>query len=144
MGYHLDPLFSVNYSLSDIINAVGPDLLHQVSKFFMDYLLKQWIFPLVKLHWKSKKGINTTIMDIKTEIDSRFAMMPAYPGLRQFANSIFTQNHHWTIHEYKAMMKVVLGVFIGLCPPEGIQLICEYLHIHRLSHYPIHSETSLG
>jgi hypothetical protein len=42
------------------------------------------------------------------------------------------------------MMKVAVGILEGICPPEGIALLLEYLHIHRLSHYAIHTDESLG
>ena len=41
------------------------------------------------------------------------------------------------------MMKTIVGTLIGLCPPEGIFFIQEYLHIHHLSHYNIHTDESL-
>jgi len=41
------------------------------------------------------------------------------------------------------MMKITVGCLAGVCPPEGIRLIREYLHIHRLSHYAAHTSTSL-
>jgi len=49
-GYHMDGPFSRNYWIGGIQDALGPDLLHQVSKCFMDYLLQKWIFPLIDIH----------------------------------------------------------------------------------------------
>jgi len=141
LGYHQDAPFSVNYPLGGILDAVGPDLLHQVSKCFMDYLLSVWILPLMLKFWAKKK---ISAKDLEIEIDSRFALIPGYPNLRRFANGIFTDNHHWTVHEYKAMMKVILATLVGICPPEGLAFVREYLHIHRLSHYPIHSDKTLN
>ena len=139
LGYHEDTPFSVNYPLGGILNAVGPDLLHQVSKCFMDYLLTVWILPLMQKYWAKRK-----ISAKNLEIEIRFALIPGYPNLRRFANGIFTDNHHWTVHEYKAMMKVIMGTLVGICPPEGLMLVREYLHIHRLSHYAVHSDKTLG
>ena len=140
-GYHMDGPFSRNYWIGGIQDALGPDLLHQVSKCFMDYLLQKWIFPLIDIHWEKRKVSKGAV---KTEIDSRFAMIPGYPNLRRFARGVFTSTHHWTVHEYKAMMKVAVGILEGVCPPEGLALMIEYLHIHRLSHYAVHTEESLG
>ena len=86
----------------------------------------------------------TSAKNLEIKIDSRFALIPGYPNLRRFANGIFTDNHHWTVHEYKAMMKVIMGTLVGICPPEGLMLVREYLHIHRLSHYVVHSDKNLG
>ena len=77
------------------------------------------------------------------ELDSRFALMPGYFNLRRFQDGILSQNHHWAVYEYKAMMQVIVGAMVGLCPPEGIAVLREYLHIHSLAHYSVHMEKSL-
>ena len=41
------------------------------------------------------------------------------------------------------MMQVILGALHSLCPPEGIALLREYLYIHRLSQYLVHTGKSL-
>jgi hypothetical protein len=46
--------------------------------------------------------------------------------------------------EYKDIMRVTPAVLHGICPPEGMELLREYLHIHRLSHYTVHTEASLN
>ena len=139
MGYHPELPFSYDYPIGGILNSVGPDLLHQISKCFHDYIIEKFIYPLIEKY----HGNNANMADLRKEFDSRFALMPGYPNLRRFVNGILTENHHWTVHEYKAMMKVIVGVLAGICPPEGIQLVKEYLHIHRLSHYHVHTEKSL-
>ena len=40
-SYHPSDTFSVNYPFGGILDALGPDLLHQISKCFMDYMMKQ-------------------------------------------------------------------------------------------------------
>jgi hypothetical protein len=40
-----------------------------------------------------------------------------------------------TCHEMKNMMRQTIGCLVGLCPPEGISFVRDYLHIHRLSHW---------
>src|ERR1700737_4684430 len=47
------------------------------------------------------------------------------------------------MHEYKAIMSVILGVLSGVCPNDAIDLVREYLHIFRLSHYTAHTDASL-
>jgi hypothetical protein len=37
-GYHFQAPFSSSYPYGGILDAVGPDLLHQLTKCFMDYL----------------------------------------------------------------------------------------------------------
>ena len=46
--------------------------------------------------------------------------------------------------EYKDIMRVTPAVLHGICPPDGMELLREYLHIHRLSHYTAHTEASLN
>jgi len=41
------------------------------------------------------------------------------------------------------MMKVIVGCLVGLCPVDGIDLMREYLHIHRLAYYSVHTEDSI-
>jgi len=40
-------------------------------------------------------------------------------------------------------MKITVSILAGVCPPEGIRLIREYLHIYWLSRYAVHISTSL-
>ena len=139
-GYHPEFPFSHRYRFGGILDAVGPDLLHQISKCFMDYLFRRWIHPLMYIAAAKK---DCTKAQIDTELDSRFALMPLYPDLRRFRNGILTEDHGWTVHEYKNMMKVIVGALVGICPPEGIALVREYLHIHCLTRYNTHTEESL-
>src|SRR2546423_1118136 len=83
------------------------------------------------------------LKEIEMEVDCQFVLVSGYPNLHRFANGVFTENYHWTVHEYKAMRKVTVGMLAGLCPSEGIRLIREYLHIHHLSHYPAYMHTLL-
>jgi hypothetical protein len=141
LGYHPTQPFSASYPCSGIINAIGPDLLHQVSKCFKDYILDKWIVPLVVWNGErqgQKKGI------VLWELDRRFITMAGYQNMRRFSNGVFTQNHHWTVHEHKQMMKVILGVLQGICPMDGIDLVREYIHIHQLCHYAAHTERTMG
>ena len=69
--------------------------------------------------------------------------MPGYLNLWRFSHGILSQKHPWAVYEFKAMMKVMVGVLTGICPPEGLALLQEYFHIHCLSHYSVHSNESL-
>lgn len=139
-SYHPGDTFSARYPFGGILDALGPDLLHQVSKCFMDYVMKQWLKPLIVRYWKEKGVKKKTIL---REIDKRFTYVTAYPGLRRFSGGVFAEDHHWTMREYKDIMRVAPAVLNGLCPPEGMDLLREYLHIHRLSHYTAHTDISL-
>jgi hypothetical protein len=139
-GYHPTPPFSIDYPYGGINDAVGPDLLHQATKCFMDVLINNHIHPLLVRTWRSN-GITPEQLNI--EIDARLSLVPPWTGMRCFKEGIMSQDHHWSCHEYKDMMRQIIGCFIGLCPSEGITLFREYLHIHRLSHYAVHTETSL-
>jgi len=142
LGYHPQIPFSINYPFgTGIIDAVGPDLLHHISKCFMDYLMKEWIWNLMKITWK---GRGFSKAQLKMEFDSRFALIPEYTGLQQFEHGVLTKTHAWTVHEYKEIMKVILGTLIGLCSSEGIHLVMEYLDVHQLAHYSCHTDESLA
>jgi hypothetical protein len=108
----------------------------------MDYLFNSWIYPLVLSH--SKKQFRKTQLEIDVEIDTRFALVPGWTGMRWFREGIVSQTHPWTCHEMKDMMRQAVGCLVGLCPTEGISLIRDYLHIHRLSHYTVHTEEFLA
>ena len=64
--------------------------------------------------------------------------------MRWFQKGIIYQTHPWTCHEIKDMLHQVIGCLIGICLPEGISLIRDYLHIHWLSHYTVHTDESLA
>src|SRR5436190_2810530 len=70
--------------------------------------------------------------------------MPGYTGIRRFEHEVLTKTHAWTVHEYKEIMKVIIGALIGLCPTEGIHLVMQYLDIHQLAHYSYHTGESLA
>src|SRR5947208_7115390 len=107
LGYHPQRPFSTNYPFgTGIIDAFGPDLLHQISKCFMDYLMKSWIWKLMKITWKGR-GFSKT--KLKMEFDSQFALMPGYTGIQRFEHGALTKTHAWTVHEYKEIMKVIIG-----------------------------------
>jgi hypothetical protein len=106
---------------------------------FMDYLMLKWIYPLMQKTLPS----GVTKAALKVEFDTRFALMPTYPDACKFQDGIFTEKHFWSVHDMKQMMKVVVGALVGICPPEGVRLVREYLHIHRLAHYSCHTEESL-
>jgi len=91
-------------------------------------------------HW-SKKVVAQD--KLAAELDARFALMPGYLNLRKFKDGILSLDHAWSVYEYKAMMKVIVGAVSDLCPPEGLDLLMEYLHIHYLSHYAVHTDESL-
>ena len=141
-GYHRQRPFSARYPYGGILDAVGPDLLHQVTKCFMDYLFNSWIYPLMLSH--AKKQFRKIQLEVDVEIDARFALVPSWTGMRWFREGIISQTHPWTCHEMKDMMRQTIGCLVGLCPPEGISLIRDYLHIHRLSHYTVHTDESLA
>jgi hypothetical protein len=69
----------------------------------MDFSLDRYTLGIWEKQKVSKRAV-------KTEIDSRFAIIPGYSNLWRFARGVFTSTHHWTVHEYKAMMKVAVGI----------------------------------
>src|SRR5579859_7001719 len=143
LGLHQQEPFSAKYPFGGILDAVCPDLLHQISKCFMDHLLDKWIVPL--MYWYGEKQQPRASNDqVNQEFDARFALMPSAMQLRRFPSRIFADNHHWTVDQLKNMMKIIIGALVGICPPEGIDLTREYLHIHFLSHYNCHTDGENG
>jgi hypothetical protein len=100
-GYHINEHFSSACPVGGILEALCPDLLHQPPKCFMDHLWSKIIHPLLVRHCQKEKLKET---DLLMELDSWFILMPKYPNLRRFTKGVFTHNHTWTVHEYRAMM----------------------------------------
>lgn len=80
---------------------LAPDLLHQVSKNFRDFLVNTVNDCLAKIHPRRSA--------LEQEIDNRFSQIPMFPKLRWFKNGISTISR-WTGQEYKAMSRVYLGL----------------------------------
>lgn len=89
-GYHLRRPFSARYPYGGILDAVGFDLLHQVTKCFMDYLFNGWIFPLILSH--PKKYFRKIQLDVDVEIDARFASVPGWTGICWFREGIVSHS----------------------------------------------------
>jgi hypothetical protein len=141
LGYHPSPPFSHGFPFNGILDAVCPDLLHGVSKCFHDYVFQRWIYPVMTRNAALK---NVTADSLAEELDARFAIMPVHQNVRRFANGVLSQKHSWSVYEFKAMMKVIVGVLTGLCPPNAFPLLLEYLHIHYIAHYSCHTAKSLA
>ena len=122
-GYHPQSPFSSQYPNGGILDGVGPDLLHQISKYFMDYLFNHWIYPVTIQKWRGVRGVADA--DVCIEIDSRFALVPKWTSMRWFKEGIISQRHSWSVHEFKDMMRQIIGVMIGICPPEGIAWLMQ-------------------
>jgi hypothetical protein len=150
-GYHSTMPFTERHIHSSIYDCLAPDLLHQISKCFYDYI-HQWVLVIIGEKLPPPKG-NTrkrlrngvpkaSKRKIRGEIDARFSHLPPYPDLRSFREGI-TLTSRWQGNEFKNMLKVYLGVVMGLVPSDVIQMIKSYLDIHRLSHYISHTESTL-
>jgi hypothetical protein len=134
--YHAIDLFTDDtpFPGCSIYDSITPDLLHQASKNFYDQVYLKWRLGVIKL------GISEAILN--TELDARFQHVPSYPGLRWFRNGI-SKLKRWTGKEYKGMIRVWMGVSHGLGGDILNSMAKEYLDIHRLSHYPSHSDANL-
>ena len=136
-GYHAIDLFTddVPFPSCSIYDSIAPDLLHQASKNFYDQVFPKWRLSVIKL--------GTSDAALTAELDARFQHVPTYPGLRWFRSGI-SKLKRWTGKEYKGMMWVWMGVSRGLGGDILNSMVKEYLDIHRLSHYPSHSDATLG
>jgi Plavaka transposase len=137
-GYHdtmpFTEYFGVVDNHVDIHRILAPDLLHQASKCFYDYIHK-WVIAVIE---KAKGSSEKT----KGEIDARFSQIPPYPTLRAFRKGLSTTNR-WTGNEYKQMLRVYIGVIKGLVPDSVVEIVKFYLHVHRLSHFVSHTDDTL-
>ena len=149
-GYHGTIPFTERHVFTSIYDALAPDLLHQVSKCFYDYV-HQWVLAIIGDQTpdalRKRKRTNTTgtkpsKRKTRGEIDARFSQLPPYPGLRSFREGI-SLTSRWQGNEFKNMLKVYLGVIVGLVPSDIIRLVKAYLDVHRLAHYVSHSESTI-
>jgi len=95
-GYHGTIPFTERHVFTSIYDALAPDLLHQVSKCFYDYV-HQWVLAIIGDQTpdalRKRKRTNTTgtkpsKRKTRGEIDARFSQLPPYPGLRSFREGI--------------------------------------------------------
>jgi hypothetical protein len=135
LGYHHASPFTEHHSLSDIYSTLTPDLLHQITKCFYDYVHK-WMIAIIE----GIKGLSTK--EATGEIDAPFSQIPPYSGLRHFRRGIYVISR-WQGNEFKSMLQTYLGVMKGLVPDNALKLVQTYLDIHRMSHYMSHSEATL-
>jgi hypothetical protein len=142
LGFHPESPYSHNYPYGGILDAVGPDLLHQISKCWKDYAIDDWFWPLM-LGWWRNKTPPVYEATLKLEFDSRFCLIPTFPGCRRFPDGIMNKNHTWAVFELRSMMKMIVPILDGICPPQAMVVMRDYLHMHMLSHYEIHTDESL-
>lgn len=142
--------FTEKHPHSWICDCLAPDLLHQVTKCFYDYV-HQWNLDILvgqkdpnysKLTAKQRSD-SPSLASAKGEFDARFSHLPPYSALRQFRKGI-SMTSRWTGNEFIAMMQCYAGVAKGLIPEDASRLIKSYLDIHRLAHYVSHTEETLG
>ncbi|KAF8597824.1 hypothetical protein BDV93DRAFT_452224 [Ceratobasidium sp. AG-I] len=107
----------------------APDILHQLLKgMFKDHLFS-WCLEV----------INNSI-----EVDRRFKCLPRYPGLRHFRNGV-TRISQWTGNEFRAMVRVILGVVFQApnMTSDALTAIRAFLDFLYTSGYDYHDNASL-
>ena len=88
-------------------------------------MMKEW--------WQNKRNGKVTERVLKLEFDSRYTLIPTYPGCRHFLDGILDKGHAWVVFEQKSMMKVIVTVLDRICPADTIQVMRDYLHAHAFS-----------
>jgi hypothetical protein len=133
-GYHPVTPFSDHNPIPgcSMHNALAPDLLHQVSKNFLDMVHFKVMLVMVAELGVSKEKV-------RDELDARFTQIPLYPGLKRFGRGI-SKISRWQGKEYKEMLRIYLGIIRGLVQAPAIRMVKAYLDIQRLSHYDSHTD----
>jgi hypothetical protein len=114
-GYHMSQPFTVRHTVGDIHTIVAPDLLHEVSKGFYDYV-HTWMFALLE------KSHNASKDKVKGEIDARFSHIQPYNKLRMFRRGI-SKISRWTGDQYKNLLRVYIAVMRDILPNQAVKLI---------------------
>jgi Plavaka transposase len=134
-GYHHAIPFTEEHVQTDIYGVLAPDLLHQVTKCFFDYVHK-WVIQIIA----ARKEILSE--KAEGEIDARFTQLPPYKGLRAFLKGLSAISR-WQGNEINGMLRVYLGVIKGIVPDSVVELVKTYMDVHRMSHYRSHTDSTL-
>ena len=132
LGYHSIIPFSEHYHhmefnrFCSIYDALSPDLLHQLSKNFWDYIYAINIKALLKLGTSEKK--------IAAEIDAHLSHVPMYQDLKWFRHGC-SKIKRWTGKEYKNMLRIFLCIIRDIVPDDVVKFTRAFMDIHRMSHY---------
>ncbi|KAI5822540.1 hypothetical protein K523DRAFT_421984 [Schizophyllum commune Tattone D] len=112
--------FTEDLPRADIHELLAPDLLHQIIKgTFKDHIV-QWIGDyLVAVHGDKRAK------EILDDIDRRLAVMPPFPGLRNFKQG--RRFRQWTGDDSKALMKIYLAALRGYLPSEMLRCVAALL-----------------
>ncbi|KAF4581453.1 hypothetical protein EYR38_002781 [Pleurotus pulmonarius] len=113
--------FTHRFPRADIHELITPDLLHQLIKgTFKDHLVT-WVQDyILQAHPKS------VALAIIQDIDRRISAVPAYPGLRRFADG--RDFNQWTGDDSKALMKVYIVAICGHVPEEMVRCITSFVN----------------
>ncbi|KZT53998.1 hypothetical protein CALCODRAFT_439359, partial [Calocera cornea HHB12733] len=119
--------FWADLPLSNIFDAMTPDLLHELHKgLFKDHLFK-WVSNLF--------GIDI--------IDERYKALEPHDGLLLFPRGI-SKIEQWTGTEYKNMEKSFCAILAGFVPLPVHKAVRGLLDFIYLSQYPMHSDYTLS
>ncbi|KZT55278.1 hypothetical protein CALCODRAFT_437467, partial [Calocera cornea HHB12733] len=113
--------------VSDIFEAMTPDLLHELHKgLFKDHLVK-WTMD---------------VLDVQ-RLDERYKSLSAHHGLLAFPHGI-SKVEQWTGTEYRNMEKTFCAAIAGLVPSAVQRAARALIDFIYLSQYPQHSNGTLS
>ncbi|KIM66389.1 hypothetical protein SCLCIDRAFT_21889 [Scleroderma citrinum Foug A] len=127
--------FTAGFPRADIHELIAPDILHQIIKgTFKDHLVA-WVVKYIERAYPANASA------ILTDIDCRIAIVPPFPGLRQFSQGRgFKQ---WTGNDSKALMKVFLPAIADYVPSKMVQAIAAFMDFCYIVHQSTLDEADL-
>jgi Plavaka transposase len=141
--------FAWHHPHTNIHSAMMIDVLHQPLKGVVQYLIGWVKIYISETVTKKRKRAGESVTLRETggivQLDERFRMVPAYPGLKRFDS--FSTVKQWTGVEQKAISRQLIPVIAPLLTGESAQPILLYaravLDFLTMAQYRSHDQETL-